>query len=211
VVLGATLPGERERPCELITPPIETNHLDRLEALLGLARSLDFTVPAEGAIHLHFDGAPLCDASTVANLVRVLGVHSDALKERMGTNPRCRRLGAWPPALLELISSPGFARLKWPDARKQLRKLKLTKYVDFNIRNLIHEVPGKHTFEVRILPVWMDGRKILDAAALFAAIIHWARDGKKRLKPVPSNLDEVLEEASVTKGKRRKKPAGSST
>ena len=149
----------------MITPPIETDHLDRLEILLELARSLGFGIPAEGAIHIHFDAAPLCAAPTVANLVTLLGVHGETLKQELGTNPRCRRLGAWPQELFALVASPGFISLEWEEAREQLAQLNLTKYCDFNLRNLIHPVPDKYTFEVRILPIWLDGQKIVEAAA----------------------------------------------
>ena len=201
IVLGATLPGERERPCELITPPIETDHLARLETLLGLAQSLDFSIPAEGAIHLHFDAAPLCAASTVANLVRFLGIHSDTLKERMGTNARCRRLAVWPPELFDLVASPGFVSLDWAEAQKQLRQIKLTKYCDFNLLNLIHGIPDKHTFEVRILPVWLDARKIVEATVLFGAILHWAREGDE-LKPVPQDLEDIVKTLPLSVAER---------
>jgi hypothetical protein len=188
IAIGAPLPGERERPCELITPPIESDHLDRLESLLGLARSLGFGIPAEGAIHLHFDATPLCSASAVANLVTLLGLHGETLKQHMGTNPRCRRLGAWPQALFELIASPTFIHLAWADAQEQLAQLQLTKYCDFNLRNLVHSVPNKHTFEVRILPVWLHGEKIVEAASLFAAILQWACEEGRQRKPVPADF-----------------------
>ena len=55
VAIAAPLPGERERPCELITAPLESNHQEHLESLLSLARSLGFTAPVEGATHIHFD------------------------------------------------------------------------------------------------------------------------------------------------------------
>lgn len=192
IAIGAPLPGERERPCELITPPIDTDHLIHLEELLEPARSLGFLVPAEGAVHLHFDAAPLCKASTFANLVRFFCVHGDALKRRFGTNPRCRRMGQWPEELFELVSSKGFVDLEWAAAREKLSRLGLTKYCDFNLRNLVHHVPEKHTFEVRILPVWMEARKIVEAAAQFAAILHWAREDGGELRPVPDDPDKFI-------------------
>ena len=188
IAIGAPLPGERERPCELITPPLESAHLDRLESLLAPARSLGFGIPAEGAIHLHFDATPLCAAPAVANLVTLLGLHGETLKQRLGTNPRCRRLGAWPQALFEVVTSPTFVHLAWEDAREQLAQLQLTKYCDFNLRNLVHSIPNKHTFEVRILPVWLHGEKIVEAAALFAAILQWACEGGRQRKPVPADF-----------------------
>ena len=53
IAIATPLPGERERPCELITPPIEENHLEQIESLLSIARSLGFTAPKEGATHIH--------------------------------------------------------------------------------------------------------------------------------------------------------------
>lgn len=188
IAIGAPLPGERERPCELITPPIESDHLDRLEDLLGLARSLGFGIPAEGAIHLHFDATPLCSASAVVNLVTLLGLHGETLKQQLGANPRCRRLGAWPQELFDLVASPTFVHLTWEEAQAQLAQLSLTKYCDFNLRNLVHSVPNKHTFEVRILPVWLHGQQIVEAAALFAAILQWACDGGRQRTSVPADF-----------------------
>lgn len=53
--IATPLPGERERPCEIITPPLQNNYRDYLETILNAARDLDFTIPQEGAIHIHFD------------------------------------------------------------------------------------------------------------------------------------------------------------
>ncbi len=191
VAIGATLPSERERPCELITPPLRAGHFERLDELLGLARNLGFTAPAEGAIHLHFDAAPLRSAATVANLVRLLGVQTGALKERFSTNPRCRRLAMWPPELFELVTTRGFCGLDWPAAKARLERIPLTKYCDFNLLNLVRSIPGKDTFEVRILPVWLDAAPIVEAAVFFAAILRWARESDGRLKPIPRRLDAI--------------------
>lgn len=167
---------------------MEVDHLDHLESLVGIARSLGFGIPVEGAIHLHFDATPLCSASAVANLVTALRLHGETLKQQLRTNPRCRRLGAWPPELFDVVDSPTFVDLTWQDARQQLAELHLTKYCDFNLRNLVHAVPGKHTFEVRVLPVSVHAQPIVEAAALFAAILMWACDAGAQRKPVPVNF-----------------------
>ena len=49
VAIATGLPGERERPCELITPPFLDGQAGKLEFLLARARELGFTVPAEAA------------------------------------------------------------------------------------------------------------------------------------------------------------------
>ena len=43
--MAAPQGGERERPCEIITPPLTADHAVALEDLLGPARELGFTIP----------------------------------------------------------------------------------------------------------------------------------------------------------------------
>ena len=191
IVLGAPLPGERERPCELVSAPLVENHFEEIESLLQPARELGFTIPAEGAIHLHFDAEPLCSAATFGNLVRFLGLHSDAIKSHFNTNPRCVRLGRWPIEIFEVIATPGFAQLSWNEARERLREIKLIKFCDFNLFNVVHEPAGKHTFEVRIFPVWMEAEKIVEAARFFTRILDWAKDNDGNFKKVPANFMDL--------------------
>jgi len=168
LVVGAPLPGERERPCEIVTPPFVDRHAERLEALLGPARALGFTAPAEGAVHLHFDAAPLTSARFVRALVRAWRDEGASWRERFGTNPRCRRLGPPPDALVALVETPGFADRPWDRARADLAAVGLTKWVDVNLVNLVRGTPDKHTVEVRILPVSLHPERIVDAMAYFA-------------------------------------------
>ncbi|MEC4885385.1 MAG: amidoligase family protein [Scytonema sp. PMC 1070.18] len=195
IAIGAPLPGERERPCELITPPIDTNHFERLENLLSTARSLSFTIPVEGATHLHFDAQPLCSPRVFANLVNILWTHGANLKRMVGTNPNCRRLGMWDMELLAIVNEPGFCEMTWSEAQAYLAKLELTKYCDFNLKNLVHSIPEKFTFEARIFPAWIDPQPIVEAAALMEAILRYAIKASKVLphEPLEWRLESVEE------------------
>lgn len=182
LLMAAPLPGERERPCEVVTPPLPPGSAaalgERLEGLLGPARELGFTVPAEAAVHVHLDAAPFARPAVLAEVVRRWSAEAEALRARLGTNPRCRRLGPWPPALLEAVSAPDFAGLPWSEARARLGELGLSKYRDLNLRNLVHPVVGKPTVEVRILP------GALHAAPVVEAVVHlvdWFEDLGVRL------------------------------
>ncbi|AFY54892.1 Putative amidoligase enzyme [Rivularia sp. PCC 7116] len=174
IAIAAPLPGERERPCELITPPISTNHLEKLEVILHRARLLNFNIPVEGATHLHFDAVPLCSANVFANLVNIFHARGENLKRLVGTNPYCRRLGSWDIALFKLVNESGFRQLSWEQAVSKIAKLELSKYCDFNIKNLIHPIPDKFTFEARIFPAWLYAKPIVEAAALFEAILYYS-------------------------------------
>jgi hypothetical protein len=179
IAIAALLPGERERPCELITPPIDRHHFQRLELLLNKARSLGFTIPCEGATHFHFDAIKLCSPRVFANLVNILWTYGEILKKLVGTNPDCRRLGTWDEELLRLINDPEFCEMSWCDVQEQLVKLQLTKYCDFNIKNLIHQIPDKFTFEARIFPSWLHPEPLIESAALMEAILNYAVSASK--------------------------------
>ncbi|MFT7533943.1 MAG: hypothetical protein ACI9FD_004987, partial [Gammaproteobacteria bacterium] len=198
IAIASSLPGERERPCEIITPPMDANHLDRLDSLLAPAVGLGFKAPLEGATHIHFDAGPLCKPFVLANLVRTLSVHGAALKKLVGTNSHCRRLGSWPVELEQAVQSVEFLNApSWEQARAQLLPLKLSKYCDFNIRNFIYCVPDKQTFEVRILPVWLKAQTIVEAAGLFESILRFAIDAGNELKPIPFSLAELLNKLTL--------------
>lgn len=197
IAIATPLPGERERPCELITPPIAENHLERLQTLLSAAKHLEFYAPIEGATHIHFDAARLCCAPVIANLVKLLWVHGAALRQLVGANPQCTRLGDWPETLHDLAQSPNFVTLPWEEARACLGELALSKYCDFNLKNLIDETLDKHTFEIRIFPVWLDAKSIVDAAGLFEAILYWAIQADQS-DALPVDIHSLLEQLPLS-------------
>lgn len=171
IAIATPLPGERERPCEIVTPPIERDHEARLEALLAPARELGFTIPQEAAVHVHFDGAPFRNARRFKKLVQLVEANAPALKRKVKTNPRCRRLGGWPEALHGVVDAEDFESLDWLDAQSLLANVGLTKYCDVNLKNLVHDVPDKPTIEVRVFPGLIDARTILEGAELFEALL----------------------------------------
>lgn len=158
--------GERERVCEVITPPLAQDRLGQLEELLCEARALGFTVPAEAAVHLHLDAEPFREPQRFARLVRLFGAHREELRARFGTNPHCRRLGPLPADLVdwaaELESGP---RRTWESVEAELSRFALTKYCDLNLTNLRARLPHKDTVEVRIFPGSDDGATIVAWAA----------------------------------------------
>ncbi|WP_081991482.1 amidoligase family protein [Inquilinus limosus] len=174
IAIAAPLPGERERPCEIITLPIAADHARVLEALLAPARSLGFGLPDEGAVHLHFDGRALQDAAALQALLRILAEHGPELRRICRTNPRCRRLGPHGRELLEAAFADDFAALPWPEAAARLVEAGAMKYCDFNILNLLTGKPEKTTFEVRILPPTLDAAAIVTHAELFEGLIRRA-------------------------------------
>jgi len=172
IAIAAPLPGQRDRPCELVTAPIDGDRGLVLGPLLDTVRELGFGVPKEAALHIHFDGGALCSAPVFARLVQTFDARREELRERFGTNPNCRRLGPWPPELLDMVGTPGFVDLGWDEARARLKKLRLSKFRDFNVSNLVMEPPGKLTFEVRILPVSLEVDQILEWTGVFEGLLR---------------------------------------
>ncbi len=174
VVMGATLPGERERPCELVTAPLDADHGARLDTLLQSARALGFTVPREAATHVHFDATALHNGHAIRNLVRLWQTWGPTLKTLVGTNPACRQLGDWPDGLVPCVENAEFVGSPWPEVRESLEEVGLSKFCDLNLSHLALEHPAKDTIEVRVLPGMIDTDEILLCAALFEALLHHA-------------------------------------
>jgi hypothetical protein len=172
IAVALPLPAGRERPCEVVTPPLVADHARELERLLLPARELGFTVPREAAVHLHVDGAPFRTPAAFANLVRLFGHWRAELWAVLGTNPACRRLAPLPDALLELVEQPwADDAAAWPRLRDAARAAGLTKYADVNLTQLVAERPVRDTVEVRILPGEVDARAVVRRAALVEALL----------------------------------------
>ncbi|MEM6477217.1 MAG: amidoligase family protein [Pseudomonadota bacterium] len=189
IAVGAPLPGERERPCEIVTAPIEADHHTALSALLDDAAALGFSLPRESATHIHFDARPLRSAHFMARFVTLIDRFGGDLRTMVNANPNCTRLGGWPPELAQAVARPNFATFDWDEVRATLIGLKLVKYCDFNLVNMVNQEPAKDTLEVRILPGMTDTRDILLCAALFESILRWCneQDG-----PLPDTVEALL-------------------
>ncbi|WP_432494605.1 amidoligase family protein [Kineococcus gypseus] len=182
IAMAAPLPGERERPCEVITPPLQRDHVRALEALLGPARELGFTVPAEAAVHLHLDAAPFRDVAAFANVVRLFSGWVPGLRLLLGTNPACRRLGALPDTLVELVERPWAG---WEPLRAAAAGTGVSKFRDVNLTQVLGVRPGPPTLEVRVLPGAADGGEVVRRAALVEALLERCLTGEPLPPPPP--------------------------
>lgn len=180
VAVAMPLPGGRERPCEVVTPPLTRDHGAALDALLAPARALGFTVPAEAAVHLHVDGAPFRRAGAFANVVRLFGRWREPLWAALGTNPACRRLAPLPAELVALVDREPAP--SWPALAAAARSTGLTKYADVNLTQLVAARPARDTLEVRLLPGSVDAADVVARAALVERLLLRCFDDR----PVPA-------------------------
>jgi hypothetical protein len=88
----------------------------------------------------------------------------------------------------------------------------LVKWCDFNLRNLVHLVPGKHTFEVRILPGHDRAGPVVASARLFEAILGLAVGPGSLdpglLQPGPEGLGQLLAALPADVGEMWVAPTG---
>jgi hypothetical protein len=187
VAMAAPLPGERQRPAEIVTPPLAAGHADALERLLAPARELGCTVPVEAAVHLHFDAAPLRTPRALANLVELFAAWRPALWRVLATNPACRRLGPPPAALVEL--APKLRELDgWAQVGPLLDGIELTKYSDLNLTAMVRAPEVKDTVEVRVLPGADTAQAIMGRARIVEGLLERCRTEPG--VPVPSGQVE---------------------
>jgi putative amidoligase enzyme len=182
IALAAPQGGERERPCEIVTPPLTGDHGAALEELLGPARELGFTVPLEAAVHLHLDGAPFREPYALANVIRLFAYWREPLRTLLATNPACRRLAPLPAPLVAAVD--GTPDLD--DLRKAAAEGELSKFFDVNLTQLLTDTPIRDTIEIRILPGAIDTAEILDRAGLIELLLDRCLDPS----PLPAAPDE---------------------
>jgi hypothetical protein len=167
VALAAPLGGERERPCEIITPPLRDSHQEKLRQLLDVAAGLGFGVPIEAATHIHVDATPFRTATGFANLVRLFGGWRSPLRELLGTNPHCTRLQALPARLVALTrGNPTLDQL-----RETARETGLSKFFDVNLTSLLVDAPRRDTVEIRILPGTIDPAHVMARAVVVERLL----------------------------------------
>ena len=182
VAVALPLPPGRERPCELVTPPLVSRHTEALGRLLAPARELGFTVPHEAAVHLHLDAGPFRRPAAFTNVVRLFGWWREQLWAALGTNPACRRLGPVPSALLDLVErAPDAPPQEWAALAEEARAVGLTKFADVNLTQVVATHPVRDTLEVRILPGSIEEDAIVRGAALIEALLRRCLDDR----PIP--------------------------
>jgi hypothetical protein len=187
IALAAPQGGERERPCEIVTPPITDDHHGALEELLGPARDLGFTIPREAAVHLHLDGAPFRQPHALANTVRLFAHWREALRTVLQTNPACRRLAPLPEPLV--AATDGVPTIT--DLRKAATDGGLTKFFDINLTQVLTDTPLRDTIEVRILPGAIDADAIVNQAALLELLLSRCLDTEPFPAP-PADPDDAV-------------------
>ena len=170
VALGTGLPGERERVCEVVSGILEHPTKADIQRLLTPAQKLNFSIPKESATHIHFCARPLQQPLIFQRLIFFFHTYRQVLRGLCQTNSNCIRLGNWDPALLKTVRQADFTQQTWQEAQESLKKIPLSKYCDFNIKNTVFAFPRKNTFEVRILPGMMELDPIWNTLLLFQKI-----------------------------------------
>ena len=208
IAIAAPLPGERERACELITSPIQYDHQEKLNTLLNIAKSHSFTIPSEGATHLHFEAFEFHSAHVIRNIINLFGTYDKLLMALFNTNKKCIRLGRWHQSIFELVEKPWFPTLPWQKVKDEFKQLPLTKYCNYNLVNIIHEIPEKPTFEVRILPSTLDSFEITCAASVIETLLIMARSSRSysqtlAISPSKENIQEFLNTMNISNSIRQ--------
>jgi Putative amidoligase enzyme len=189
IALATESGGERERPCEIVTPPIVDNYAATLDELLGPSRELGFTVPLEAAVHVHLDGEQFRDPLVLANVVRLFSYWREPLHRLLQTNPNCSRLAPLPNELVESVAG----RPTTEELRDAAARGGLTKFYDVNLTQLLRDDPLRDTIEVRILPGGIRSKEILTGASMVGSLLERCLDPRPISAP-PSNIDTATKQ-----------------
>lgn len=208
IAMAAPLPGERERPCELVTAPLNSETFSELCLYLETAEALGFQIPFEGATHYHFDGAFFSQPNRFLSTVRFLHQYRLVLRRMMGTNLNCRRIGDWPHDFLTLIKRDDLLALTWAECQQRVAQTGVTKYCDFNIRHLVFTSPQKNTLEIRMLPATLNSDvhhlMLRCFSAIFSYLYHQnVFEYRPFMEPTLKNAMLMLKELTLSEEEKK--------
>lgn len=165
-------PVSWSRVCEFVTRPLEARAERRrvVALLLEVAAGLKLTVPAEAALHAHYDAGPWRSTRALRRLILEHAAHRDTWTARLSPNPRCQKLGPFPDELVR-VARDG-ARVPFPTFAAALRLAGARKEGDLNPLGVIEPFPRQPTLEVRCLPMSLSPDDVLASLEAAEALLR---------------------------------------
>lgn len=195
-LLGEVATGPVGRsPSVLVTPPLASDHLAGLEAVLSPARELGFTVADEGAVHLHVDADPFRATHALANLVRLFGCWREPLHALLGTPPAQPGTGPLPSGLLDLVERPNDG---WAGLLAAAAGIALPSDSDVDLSAVLRDPPAPGTIEVRLVPGTLDPSDVLRRAALLDGLLTRCLDPRPFPQQVSSDVSASAAELACS-------------
>lgn len=160
---------DRERVAEIVTRPLLAAEREEFLAdILDAARELEFFIPSEGALHVHYDAGPWRDTRRLAQLIDAFAAQRHRLRHAVQTNPACKRLGSYGDdvvgAAMEELSriANGNRATPFPEFAARILEAGTNKFVDLNIQGVVKKRPKQPTLEARFFPMAMEIDRIMD-------------------------------------------------
>ena len=172
VAICAQYPSARRRVAELVTRPFTvTERAFELERLHRQISTMGFSSPAEGSVHVHFDGEPWRNVKRLRRLI--IGYHRarSHLLSLLQPNPRTAMWrGAFPDAVIKVASESNDSE-PFQSFANRLDSAGLTKRSDLNLLGLIHEHHRQRTLEVRCLAPYKSPAELLQQVTLIEGFL----------------------------------------
>lgn len=157
---------ERLRVAEVVLRPLTRKELaPTLRKVMKLAAAEGFTVPAEAAIHAHFDAEPFRSTPALRRLVLKWSEERARWLERLKPNPRCRKLGPFPPDVVR-VAKEATDDLPFSTLAAGMLLAGLHRAIDVNVLGVVERHPKQPTVEVRCLPGSLDANETLERLAI---------------------------------------------
>lgn len=132
-------------------------------------------------LDIHYDAEPFRDPAALASLIRAFTHWREPLRDRLGTNPRCRRIAPLPEPLVAAVQgTPTLEQLQLA-----ARESGLSKFYDLNLANLLCPNPIRDTVEIRILPGGLDAADVVDEPTSSNACSIAASTGRRSSRRTP--------------------------
>lgn len=157
---------ERLRVAEVVLRPLNKRELaPTLRRVMKLAAAEGFTVPAEAAIHAHYDAEPFRSTAALRRLVLKWTEARERWLAKLKPNPRCRKLGPFPPDVVR-VARAATDELPFSTLAAGMLLGGLHRAIDVNVLGVVERYPKQPTVEVRCLPGSLDANETLERLAL---------------------------------------------
>lgn len=172
VVVPLEEPVAWARVCEIVTRPLATR-AERAQVVglvLDAARELRLVVPASAALHAHYDAGPWRSTPALRRLILDSVDRRADWHARLAPNPRCRKLGPFPPDVVR-VAREG-ARVVFPTFAAAVRLAGAKKEGDVNVLGVVEPRPRHPTLELRCLPMSLDAGRVLASLEAGEALLR---------------------------------------
>jgi hypothetical protein len=187
-----------ERVAELVTPPLTRARMPWLVDLLRVLGEIPgIIIPDSGALHVHVDGRPFCDARALTALVELYTSAEAVLRAVLATPETFRAAQPLPATLLPSLRELVAKDAPFDDVKRLLARRIRDRRHGLNLYNLHEADDAKLTVELKLARGTLAPERVLAIRELFVACARWALEHPGEAPGVITSAHALFERVAL--------------